>query len=306
MISSSSSSSSSQTPIVGCISILKQTYDANGNPLNPVAPFIFQIDNGPLVSNDANGYARFDNVPVGMHTITEIPQSGWNQILVTPQNGQVSVSGGSLCAGILFRNQQTNGGQNVVIGNNSNTPVNPTINAVSGNSTTINQNGSGDQNAAVGNGANTSVNSTINAASGNNTNVTQDGNGSNGQTVIDLNNGNTGVNNTINGASGNQTTVNQTDNGGIGTQNAGVANSAGTNVNNTINALSGNATNVTQNDTAPMQLTPLFANAPQAQAQPMTPPANTMTAAQQQNLLSSILSMLSTLQQQLASLFGSH
>ncbi|HVW66750.1 MAG TPA: DUF11 domain-containing protein [Candidatus Peribacteraceae bacterium] len=261
--SSSSSSMSSQAPIVGCVSILKETFNTNGSPLNPVAPFQFRIDNGPVVTNDANGYARFDNVSPGMHTITEIPQQGWNQVLVTPQNGQLNVSAGSLCAGIVFKNQKsappqssssssvcnscTNGGtQNVIINSNSNTSVNSIINATGGNVITIDQNGN-----VTSNGANA--------------------------------------------------------------QNAGVANNAGTNVNNDINAFSGNATNVTQSDNgananAPLQLTPLFAMNAQAQTQPTSIPATNAAASNQQtqSLLSSILSMLNSLQQQLASMFVSH
>lgn len=166
----------------------------------PVTPFQFRLDNGPIVANDANGYARFDNVTPGIHIVSELSLAGWNQILVTPQGGQLNVAAGNLCAGIVFKNQKIaqpqsssassmscincNGGsQNVTINSNSTTSVNSIINASGGNVITIDQNGNivmngaNAQNAGVNSGANTSVNSTINAVSGNTTNVTQNAGG---------------------------------------------------------------------------------------------------------------------------------
>ncbi|MES2436694.1 MAG: SpaA isopeptide-forming pilin-related protein [Patescibacteria group bacterium] len=94
-----------QTP-KGCIVIKKETYNTVGNILTPVAQFTFKLDNSQTVQNDANGNARFDNVSVGSHTVSEIVPTGWTNILVTPANGVVNVEAGSDCVGVVFKNKQ--------------------------------------------------------------------------------------------------------------------------------------------------------------------------------------------------------
>ena len=46
-------------------------------------------------------HARFTNVPVGTHTVTETVAAGWNLFLVTPNNGIVNVVSGNACAGVF-------------------------------------------------------------------------------------------------------------------------------------------------------------------------------------------------------------
>ncbi len=93
-------------PQNGCIDILKETFDVNGNPLTPVTQFTFKLDNDRTVSNDGTGRARFSNVPVGTHTVTETVPSTWTQLSVTPAGGVVSVTTGTSCAVVTFKNKQ--------------------------------------------------------------------------------------------------------------------------------------------------------------------------------------------------------
>ena len=91
----------------GCIDVLKEALDPQDNPLPVVPAFTFQRDGGVQnVVNDSLGFARFENVPVGSHTITELPLSGFELIQVTPANGQVTVTAGTACTGIIFKNRQ--------------------------------------------------------------------------------------------------------------------------------------------------------------------------------------------------------
>jgi uncharacterized repeat protein (TIGR01451 family) len=93
-------------PLVGCIDVLKETYDANNNPITPVAQFTFNLDGSTPIVNDAAGNARFSNVSIGSHTVSEIVQAGWTQFLVTPANGVVNVTAGTTCSAVVFKNRQ--------------------------------------------------------------------------------------------------------------------------------------------------------------------------------------------------------
>ncbi|MDA1292261.1 MAG: DUF11 domain-containing protein, partial [bacterium] len=91
----------------GCIDIKKETFTAEGTPLTPVTQFTFTLDGGTqTVLNNSLGNARFINVPVGNHTITETIPAGWTQENVTPAGGIVSVPAGSTCATVTFKNKQ--------------------------------------------------------------------------------------------------------------------------------------------------------------------------------------------------------
>lgn len=95
-------------PQNGCIAILKETFDPNGNKLTPVAQFTFKLDgNAATAKNDANGDAIFTDVTPGVHTVTEVSAgSTWTQLSVTPANGKVTVASGPQCAGVVFKNKQ--------------------------------------------------------------------------------------------------------------------------------------------------------------------------------------------------------
>jgi hypothetical protein len=94
-------------PTNGCIRVLKETYDTNGNILNPVAQFTFKLDgNAQTALNDANGNAIFNDVSVGTHTVTEIVPPTWQMLSVTPANGVVVVAPGPVCAAVVFKNKQ--------------------------------------------------------------------------------------------------------------------------------------------------------------------------------------------------------
>lgn len=93
-------------PSNGCIQILKETYDTNGNPLTPVAQFTFKLDGSATTVNDANGNAIFNNVSPGLHTVSEIVPPTWQMLSVTPSNGLVFVSPGPVCAAVVFKNKQ--------------------------------------------------------------------------------------------------------------------------------------------------------------------------------------------------------
>ncbi len=95
-------------PGLGCIDIVKETYNTNGDPLTPVAQFTFKLDNASTTVNDSLGNARFNNVTPGTHTVTEIiPNNTWTMLSVTPVNGVVVVNQGPVCSTVLFKNKQT-------------------------------------------------------------------------------------------------------------------------------------------------------------------------------------------------------
>lgn len=92
---------------LGCIDVKKETFNTNGATLTPVTQFAFALDgNVQTIYNDSTGNAKFTNVPVGTHTVTETIPSGWKQLSVTPSNGQVVVPEGSNCVTVTFKNQQ--------------------------------------------------------------------------------------------------------------------------------------------------------------------------------------------------------
>lgn len=95
-------------PAPGCIKILKETFDPQGNKLSTVAQFTFKLNgNEKTTQNDAQGNAIFTNVTPGTHTVTEVlPSANWKLLSVTPANGQVVVESGSNCAAVVFKNQQ--------------------------------------------------------------------------------------------------------------------------------------------------------------------------------------------------------
>jgi hypothetical protein len=94
-------------PATGCINVVKETFDSAGNRITPVGQFSFQLDGGTIVSNDSAGSARFDNISVGSHTVSEINiPSGWTLISTTPASGHVTVPAGNNCATVVFKNQQ--------------------------------------------------------------------------------------------------------------------------------------------------------------------------------------------------------
>ncbi len=92
--------------LVGCIDIIKETYDTNGNVLTPVTQFTFGLDGIRTATNGSDGRARFENVTLGTHTVTETLPTNWIQQSVTPQNGVVNVVAGS-CATVTFKNRQS-------------------------------------------------------------------------------------------------------------------------------------------------------------------------------------------------------
>lgn len=104
--SAPSSSSASSAVALGCITVLKETFDAQGYQITPVTPFTFQLDGSATAQNGGNGLLTFANVPLGTHTVTEMSASGWNQFNVTPALGRVIVNQGLQCAVVTFKNQQ--------------------------------------------------------------------------------------------------------------------------------------------------------------------------------------------------------
>ena len=90
---------------MGCIDILKEAFDQNGNAIYSVPPFTFTLDGNRTVVNGTNGRARFDDVTAGTHTVIESVPTGWTLSLVTPTNGTVSVPENA-CATVVFKNKQ--------------------------------------------------------------------------------------------------------------------------------------------------------------------------------------------------------
>src|SRR3989344_6129960 len=90
----------------GCIDIVKETFDVNGNPITPVAQFTFTLDGNQTATNDGAGHAHFSSVSPGTHTVGEIVPANWKLLSVTPPNGMVVVPSGSTCAAVAFKDQQ--------------------------------------------------------------------------------------------------------------------------------------------------------------------------------------------------------
>jgi hypothetical protein len=63
--------------------------------------------NVQTTQNDAAGDAIFNNVSVGLHTVTEVVPATWTQLSVTPVNGLVYVAPGPVCSAVVFKNKQT-------------------------------------------------------------------------------------------------------------------------------------------------------------------------------------------------------
>ncbi len=107
--SAGSMSSASSATTVGCIDILKETFDQYGNPITTVPPFTFTLTLGSndvrTVTNNASGHARIENVPVGARTVVETVPAGWTLQSVSPPNGTVQVTAGQ-CVGMVFKNRQ--------------------------------------------------------------------------------------------------------------------------------------------------------------------------------------------------------
>jgi uncharacterized repeat protein (TIGR01451 family) len=95
---------------VGCIDVIKEVFDTNGNQLFNVPAFTFTLDGTRSGTNSTTGGLRFTDVAVGTHTVIESVANGWTLQSVSPNNGTVTVSAGSSCAQIYFRNRQTSGG----------------------------------------------------------------------------------------------------------------------------------------------------------------------------------------------------
>lgn len=93
-------------PGKGCIKVLKETFDTNGNALTPVAQFTFTLDGSQTAQNDAAGNAIFNDVTVGTHSVTELVPNTWTQLSVTPNSGSVIVAAGTQCAAVVFKNKQ--------------------------------------------------------------------------------------------------------------------------------------------------------------------------------------------------------
>src|SRR6185295_5281689 len=91
----------------GCIQVLKETFNQDGNKITPVAQFTFTLDGGPTVHNDANGNAIFNNVTPGTHQVVEASAGPtWNLLSVTPASGNVNVQSGPICSAVVFKNKQ--------------------------------------------------------------------------------------------------------------------------------------------------------------------------------------------------------
>lgn len=94
------------SPLLGCIDVLKEGFDAFDNELETLPSFTFTLDGNASIQTNAQGNARFNNVSVGAHTVTETSLAGWTLFNVTPQNGVVNVSAGSTCSAIVFKNRR--------------------------------------------------------------------------------------------------------------------------------------------------------------------------------------------------------
>jgi uncharacterized repeat protein (TIGR01451 family) len=108
--SASSVSSSVQSSVsnLGCVDVKNITLNPSGGVLFPTAQFQYALDvSGQPAFNDANGNARFNNVPVGTRVVTQQLPTGWQSLSVVPAGGAVTVSAGSACAQVTFTNQQS-------------------------------------------------------------------------------------------------------------------------------------------------------------------------------------------------------
>ncbi|GEM_PF-3496823 len=92
---------------IGCIDVVKEAVDLNGNLINPVPQFAFILNNGAQVAfSDSSGHARFENVTPGLNRVNETLTAGWVLHSVTPAGGYVWVPKNGECATVLFKNLQ--------------------------------------------------------------------------------------------------------------------------------------------------------------------------------------------------------
>jgi uncharacterized repeat protein (TIGR01451 family) len=105
----------------GCIIVRKETFDPHGGVVTPVAQFRFRLDGAQEQYNDDAGIARFNDVPLGTHTISEDVPNGWEQTSVTPSGGNVVVDRfAPSCATVVVKNRQTDVGGTVLISKTDN------------------------------------------------------------------------------------------------------------------------------------------------------------------------------------------
>ncbi len=93
-------------PTFGCIDIRKETFDPSGAPILPIAQFKFHLEDGRVTYNKSDGIARFENVSVGSHTVSEEMHSSWTLLSTTPVGGVIEVPEGPTCVTVLFKNKQ--------------------------------------------------------------------------------------------------------------------------------------------------------------------------------------------------------
>lgn len=90
---------------------------ANGQPCDCTATcqlcqagqncaFTWPANGAMTVQNDGGGRARFVPLTPGTYTVTETVPNTWSQISVTPANGSVTVTAGTQCAVVTFKNRQ--------------------------------------------------------------------------------------------------------------------------------------------------------------------------------------------------------
>ncbi|OGJ74039.1 hypothetical protein A2217_00110 [Candidatus Peribacteria bacterium RIFOXYA2_FULL_55_28] len=104
------------SPVFGCIDIVKEAYDASNQPIPSVPQFTFELDGGVQTTvNNSLGLARFQNVAIGSHTVSEIVPSSWILFSITPANGIVSVGSGPTCSTVLFKDKQRIQGADVSV-----------------------------------------------------------------------------------------------------------------------------------------------------------------------------------------------
>jgi len=103
---SSSSSSSVSSTQAGCVIVLKEAFDATNALVHPTPSFSFTLDGTTTRESSQDGRATFIDVPPGIHAIIEEPRHTWEQTLVDPLQGTVTVQPGPVCATVVFRNKQ--------------------------------------------------------------------------------------------------------------------------------------------------------------------------------------------------------
>ncbi|MBI2675708.1 MAG: lamin tail domain-containing protein [Candidatus Aenigmarchaeota archaeon] len=90
----------------GCIEVKKEAFNPQNHEIRPVPQFGFKLDGNQTKYNDGSGAAKFSDVPIGWHTVSEILPEGWDLIQKTPSDGRVLVEPGSICSAVLFKDKQ--------------------------------------------------------------------------------------------------------------------------------------------------------------------------------------------------------